>query len=100
MACRIIRDVDKEIVSVLAPNGEPSQLFADIVRDVIDVNKALDIYKSLDAAESAQIDNNGEDVWSLVREDYISKVDVNAQTIVEDSDLLQNLVDNGYLNCE
>lgn len=100
MACRIIRDANKEVVSVLAPNGEPSQLFADIMVDVQDTEKALTIYKDISNTEVEQLslDNNTEVSWNDVRLEYIpSEV---SKVSIGDPELIQSLFDNGYLNCE
>lgn len=63
--CRIIRDADKEIVSVLAPNGEPSQLFADIMVDVQDTEEALNIYKRVNDKNPIKLSNNETNYDSL-----------------------------------
>lgn len=97
MACRIIRDTDKEVVSVLAPNGEPSQLFADIMVDVQDTEEALNIYKEVSTLYTPPLDINGEVGWRSVRPDYLDRT---IKSSIVDTELLQDLLDNGYLNCE
>jgi len=106
MACRIIRDSNKEIVSVLAPNGEPSQLFGDIMVDVNDTEEALDIYRSINSdykllelkETKGYTDSNQELRWNTIKDNYINNT-VSESSIV-DKELLQDLVDNGHLNCE
>ena len=106
MACRIIRDSNKEIVSVLAPNGEPSQLFGHIMVHVNDTEEALDIYRSINSdykllelkETKGYTDSNQELRWNTIKDNYINNT-VSESSIV-DKELLQDLVDNGHLNCE
>ena len=98
MFCRIIKDDNEEIVGVLAPNGEPSQLFADIMVDTQDTNEALSIYRQANEYEDGiLLDDNREPVWETIRQGFLEFKPSNSSIV--DTDLLTALVDNGNLKC-